>query len=281
MSLAQSVARAILPRPVRNWLRNPAVSVRRLADELQHRAGLDPLVTIRPGFALRCHPAAWRGAYHVHLDDPPQVAELDAFLATCRPGMRLFDLGAHYGMFSLAAAHAGGTAVAVDPSAHALAMTQQVARRNQLDDRITLVQAAAAATPGAIEMVSTGVQAMGYFVQPDASHGPRERTRVETVSVDSLADKLGAPSHLKIDVEGFEADALAGATRTLETAHPLVLLELHVAIMRQAGKDPGAPLDLLARHGYAFRTSDGAAATREALSRESLVRFVAVPQNPA
>jgi FkbM family methyltransferase len=263
---------------MRNWLRSPRDSFRRFADEARHRAGLDPVIELRPGWRLRGHPAAWRVAFRLYLDDPAQVAELDAFLDTCRPGMQLFDLGAHYGLFSLAAARAGGTSVAVDPSAHALAMTVVGARLNGLADRIRPVHAAAAAAPGSMEMVDTGVQARGYFVQPTPDHGPRERTRVDTVSVDSLADAGGAPTHLKVDVEGFEEDALRGAERTLAgRAPPIVFLELHVRLMRENGSDPAAPLDRLAAHGYRFTWCDGRPATRGELLAKDLVRLVALP----
>jgi len=281
MNVARDMARALVPRPIRNWLRSPGDALARVADELLHAVGADPEIKLRPGWQLRCHPAAWRGAYRVHRDDPPQVAELDAFIAACRPGMILFDLGAHYGLFSLATARYGGpeaVAIAVDPSEHALRMTRLMARLNGAEARVRTVRAAVAAVEGTLEMVDVGVQAMGYYVRADAAHGGRERTVVPTVTVDGLVAATGlAPTHVKVDVEGFEEDALRGAYATLRSAHPLVFLELHVALMRAAGKDPGAPVDLLAGAGYAFTHSDGTLAARGALLTSDLVRIVARP----
>ena len=50
------------------------------------------------------------------ITDPEQSLEFRNFARCCKSGMRLFDIGASYGVFSLTAAHFGGTAVAVDPS---------------------------------------------------------------------------------------------------------------------------------------------------------------------
>jgi FkbM family methyltransferase len=279
--LLRSAARALVPRTARNWLRSPAGTAQFLADAMRHAAGLDVTADLRPGLRLRCHPAAWRGAYHVHADDPPQAAELDAFLATCRPGMVLFDLGAHYGLFSIVAALRGGAdalAVAVDPSAHALRMAAVNARLNGVADRVRVERAAAGAADGTTAMVDVGVQALGYFVRANADHGPAERTTVPVVTVDTLAARIGrSPTHLKVDVEGFEEDALRGAASTLRVAAPTDFLELHVAMIRDAGRDPAAPLDLLARAGYDVVRCDGSEARRALVLAEGLVRLVARP----
>jgi FkbM family methyltransferase len=207
----------------------------------------------RPGWVIRSHPGADRFAYRAQADDPDQAAEFDRFVARCRPGMRLFDLGAHFGLFSLAACHYGGPtarAVAVDPSPLAVRVTRFQARANGLADRLTVRRAAVGRTPGVTRLVAGGIESAGYYVPP-ADHPASERTAVEMVSIDSLVAELGwPPTHLKIDVEGAEADVLAGGVETLRTAGPEVFLELHTAIIRAAGGDPSEPLRLLAHCGY-------------------------------
>ena len=73
---------------------------------------------VREGWTVRCHPISARQFALFRTDDALRQ-ELTSFVAHCRPGMRLLDVGASHGLFSLAALHFGGQTarvVAVDPS---------------------------------------------------------------------------------------------------------------------------------------------------------------------
>jgi len=112
----RALLRRVVPRVIRNWLRSPSRSLAWAWDELGHALGRDPVIFLRAGWSVRAHPAA-RRAFGIPQSDPSQIAELDAFIASCCPGMMLFDIGAHFGLFSFAALHYGGPtarAVAVD-----------------------------------------------------------------------------------------------------------------------------------------------------------------------
>ena len=124
--LLKSVIRAAVPRPVRNWLRSPSRSTRWLWDATRFHLGTTETLKFRPNWTLICHPCAYRVAYHAQIADPEQSEEFENFLHQCSDRMFLFDVGAHFGIFSLAAAHFGGKAIAVDPSPIA---TRMIARR--------------------------------------------------------------------------------------------------------------------------------------------------------
>lgn len=275
--------KALVPRSLRNWLRSPSASFRRAMDEARYLMGNSEIGELLPGWRVRCHPAAWREAYQIHVTDPAQGRELAAFAQSARPGMVLFDLGAHYGAFSLAALHFGGRgayAVAVDPSPTAVRMLERQARLNGVADRLLVIRAGAAEREGQIALVAAGVIAAGYYVPPSAQHTAADRTRVEAVSVDGLCDRVGRhPTHLKIDVEGAEAAVLRGARRTLTShAPPLVFLELHAAIIRYRGGDPREPPALLRDCGYELVGWDGALRSVDELADADLVRFLARPR---
>jgi FkbM family methyltransferase len=280
MLTPRHVLRRLVPRPIRNWARAPAKTAQWLADEVRHAVGAHQDLQIRSDWTLRCHPAAYRALRASQVDDPSQAAELAAFVGACRPGMLLFDLGAHFGVFSLAALRYGGydaRSVAVEPSPAAARILQIQSRLNGAAGRVTLVRAAAAGAVGTQAMLAAGVIADGFFVTGDADRPPRELTTVPTVSIDSLARDLGVrPSHIKIDVEGAEVATLEGGRDTLCTEpRPVVFLELHNEIARRAGRDPGEPLDLLAAVGYGALTVGHAPAERAALLAPPIARLVA------
>jgi FkbM family methyltransferase len=276
----RGVARLILPRRMRNWLRRPGPALAWLRDAAAHALGRDPTVEIRADWRLRCHPAAFRLAYRAHIEDPEQVPELDAFIASCTPGLALLDIGAHFGLFSLAALHYGGqdaVAVAVDPSPTAARMVAIQARLNGVEDRLRVVRAAVASQDGEMELVDAGVGAAGYFVPPERGHGAAERTRVAAVTVDTLVRQLGrAPTHIKVDVEGYEADVLRGAGGTLAVPDaPRLFIELHNEIVRRRGGEPSELLTFLDDLGYAILGLDGSALARPRILSMPMLRVVA------
>jgi FkbM family methyltransferase len=268
---------------VRNWLRDPRLTGRRLLDEVRYLMGNIEIGEPLPGWEVRCHPAAWREAYRAHAEDPAQARELAAFARAARPGMVLFDLGAHYGAFSLAALHFGGPgarAVAVEPSPTAVRMLERQARLNDVADRLVVIRAAATEREGEISLVAAGVIAAGYYVPPAPHHSRSERIRVRGVSVDGLCARTGLhPTHLKIDVEGAEAAVLRGARDTLTSAAPpLVFLELHSDLIRHRGGDPAESLQLLHEVGYELVGWDGAPRPVDEWISASLVRLFARPR---
>ena len=277
-SAYKRIARALSPRLVRNWLRAPKRSAAWVWSELKFYAGVVEIHQLRPGWFVRCHPAAYPFGYWFQEWDPSQVAELDAFIASCSPGMILYDVGAHFGVFSLAALHYGGPearAVAVDPSPSAQRMLRLQSRLNRAAERLSLIQAAASDSGASLDLVSAGPYGHGYFTLP-LDHSGGELSRVPAYSLDWLAERLRLmPTHVKIDVEGQELAVLQGAKRLLATSRPIVFLELHTGLIREHGGDPRAPLALLRDLGYRCFSHEGQPMDEESLLASWLTRFVA------
>jgi FkbM family methyltransferase len=243
MSHAKTVTRTFVPRTVRNWLRSPSASARWVYDEMLFCFGVRDTVVMRPGWEIICHPAAVRCAYFAQQNDPAQVAEFESFLRHSSSGMMLLDIGAHFGLFSLAALHYGGPtacAVAIDPSPVAIRLLNVQARLNRSGDRLNVIQASVEDHAGWQDMVAVGVLASGYYVPPPNGHPESELIRTRAVTLDGIVDELRfKPSHIKIDVEGREAAVLRGGRETLSTTAPILFLEIHNEIVRGLGGDVG------------------------------------------
>jgi FkbM family methyltransferase len=206
--------------------------------------------------------------------DPEQRAEFDNFLRQCNSGMFLFDIGAHYGLFSLAAAQLGAKAVAVEPSSSAIRIMIRQIVMNHLTDKIRPVQAAASDLPGVLQVLDSGVFSDGYmkFVR---GRPMRELTEVPAVSIDKIAAEYGAPTHIKIDVEGHESAVLRGGRETLTRFSPKLFLELHSHMLRTDGLDPEAALDELDSLGYETFGLDGSPIDRAKILQKPLIRIAA------
>ena len=283
-SLFKSVARSVLPRPARNWLRSPVESLHYVYDEGLFSLGVVRQLEIRPGWRLSAHPGAFRMAFWAQVHDSEQVGEFDRFVSTCRTDMVLFDIGAHFGLFSLAALHYAPSAfcVAVEPSRLAARMLRLHATLNYPERRLLIRRAAAGASVGTARMVDAGIQSRGYFITAEGYRRAGDVTLVPAVTVDALAAEYGvSPTHLKIDVEGDEAGVLAGATRALR-AHgarrPIVFLELHNEIIRARGDMPGRALDILTACGYRIEAPSGAPLSVHDAVRPAVTRLVALPR---
>jgi hypothetical protein len=68
-----------------------------------------------------------------------------------------------------------------------------------------------------------------------AGEGTRRRLRVAQTTLDAFVERSGeAPDWVKLDVEGAEPRALAGATRTLRRSRPHIIFECWPGPAREA-----------------------------------------------
>jgi FkbM family methyltransferase len=139
-------------------------------------------------------------------------------------GDLVFDVGAHVGDRVASFRRLGASVVAIEPQP-ALAFTLKTLYGR--DRNVTIESRAVGRSPGTLAMkinsdnptVST---ASGAFI--DAAKGAQgwegqvwdKTIVVEVTTLDALMDAHGIPAFVKIDVEGFEAEALAGLTRPVE-----------------------------------------------------------------
>lgn len=134
------------------------------------------------------------------------------------PKFDLFvNVGAHYGFYACIAQKLGVKTLALEPIPANCGMIAKHVQANGWGENITLLPVAAGASSGFIEIQgggSGGTAVKGFSMAP--------ASQVQTVPVVRLDDVLtlrDRRSLVLMDVEGFELDALQGATGLL-TASP-------------------------------------------------------------
>lgn len=135
------------------------------------------------------------------------------------PQALVFDVGAHVGTRARAMRAAGARVVALEPQQPFAGFLRRTLPRD-----ITLIEAAAGRTETEADMAVSSRHPTVSSLRPDFVQGAAsapgfdhvkwDRTqRVRMVTLDGLIARFGAPDYIKIDVEGFEIDVLAGLSQ--------------------------------------------------------------------
>ncbi|TVQ52485.1 MAG: FkbM family methyltransferase [Rhodobacteraceae bacterium] len=172
------------------------------------------------------------------------------------PGDLVFDVGAHVGDRTAAFRALGAQVVAVEPQARLARVLRVLHGR---DPGVTVVATALGPEPGVAALKvnaanpTVSTLSAGFVAAAAAAPGweGQRWDAAETVAVDTLDNLIarhGAPAFVKIDVEGFEAEVLAG----LSAPPPALSFEVVMAARGAAA----AALDRARALGYrAFRLS--------------------------
>jgi FkbM family methyltransferase len=159
------------------------------------------------------------GTYYGRRDHAAAMDRL--YGAFIKPGDIAFDVGAHVGDRVASFRRLGAKVIAVEPQS-ALALTLKALYGR--DRTVAIERVAVGRNSGTIRLrvnvdnptVSTASDA--FVRAADGAQGWEGQAwdksiEVPMTTLDALIAKHGVPSFIKIDVEGFEAEALAGLSR--------------------------------------------------------------------
>jgi FkbM family methyltransferase len=274
----RAIARRLLPRPFRNFVRRPGATTRWLAQECEYLFGYAPQVHVREDWTVQCHPGS-RGTFEGVSAGDDYRAELDGFVRRCSHAMRLLDVGSHFGLFTLAALKFGGAAarvVAVDPSAYPNRVLRANLNLMNALERVRIVEAAVGARIGELPMLTAGAGGMHFLIASNSDRPDAKSAKMTTVT--ELVREAGYPfTHLKIDVEGHEEHVLAGGIDFIREFKPLIFLELHGQILRNSGRDPRVVMNLLGDCGYRKYEWRGHLIDPREAAEMDIARIVCVP----
>jgi FkbM family methyltransferase len=181
--------------------------------------------------------------------------------AAAGQGGVLFDIGAHCGLISSlwCAAKTGNRVFSFEPSPALARRLAEIRDLNQFDSRMIVSQIGIGESNGAAEMLMDPV---GGFVQSrhfdHTMWSAPESIEVAIESIEAASARLGVvPDFIKIDIEGYEYEAIKGSAPFLSRHRPALFLELHLNYLEQRKLSPKGVVELLEQCGYSFFTYAG------------------------
>jgi len=161
--------------------------------------------------------------------------EATVMVALVEAGDRVLDIGAYAGWYTHVLSKAvgpGGQVYSFEPIPHTFALLSSCVRRLRMQN-VTLFNYAASRETGRAVMTVPRYPTGGEnFHQASLVAEAGEATDLRRIAVELRAvdSVLPASTHpitfIKCDVEGHEADALAGAARTIERDRPALCVEV-------------------------------------------------------
>lgn len=159
-------------------------------------------------------------------------------------GLVIYDVGAYHGILTMFFAAHCAEVVAYEPNRANYERLMANIRLNGLKNV-------------RVQRLAVGNQARSGFLSysPSMAGGGKVSDRGQPVEITTLdgditANSLPRPDLIKIDIEGWELEALKGARETLAAYHPALYLEMHGETMREKRQKAEAISAFLCDAGY-------------------------------
>jgi FkbM family methyltransferase len=174
-----------------------------------------------------------------------------------KPGMRAVDIGANIGLYTILLAELVGTAgrvYAFEPDPILFDAALKNIRRNLSGRGVQAYNLALGSNPGHAILYRSAFNSGDNRLTPSPTH--RGHVPTEVGRLDDILE--GEPiDWIKIDVQGWELEALRGMNRTLkENPRVGVYFEFWPLGLRRTGEQPVAALDFLRAAGFSFFQSE-------------------------
>ncbi|HEX7529710.1 MAG TPA: FkbM family methyltransferase, partial [Pyrinomonadaceae bacterium] len=220
-------------------------------DRRMRAASLDRLI------ALGLHRLGWMGR-----DEAILLRRL------VKPGMRVIDVGANVGLYSLLLARLvgrNGSVLAFEPEPNLFAILRENCTSNDATN-VVAFQSALGGVNGLASfhrsVFNAGDNRLGH-----ASLG-HDVVEVKIERFDDVQPD-SKPDFVKIDVQGHELGALSGMELSLSSnLNVRVLFEFSPAALRNAGTAPNLLLEFFCERGFELYETEGACLTRLRNSRQ-------------
>jgi len=222
-----------------------------------------------------------------HNSSQESRAEISGIAEVAIQGGILFDIGAHAGIVSalFCAGRPTNKVYSFEPSPVSQKRLEAIRALNQIEDRMFIQAAAIGRDRAKLEMLLDPVGGMVQIQHFEhAGWAEPQRIEIDVESIPQAAERLGViPDFIKLDIEGYEYEALQGALPFLSAHQPLLLFELHSNYLEERGLSPRQVVTMLSDCGYVFSTYTGQPLSAKFISDSPLqcLRFLARAKSAA
>jgi FkbM family methyltransferase len=178
------------------------------------------------GLRLTYHFSEFGVAGNIDAGGNTETETIDKLTQMLTGDVVFYDVGAHEGLYALSMKNRfpSSTIYAFEPNAKALRANLNL---NDAND-IKLYECAIG------DQKKTVTMTVGYrssnFIATDRHAG--SQTKMTTIDKLVASQSLKLPTAIKIDIEGFEFQALKGALRTLSSSYPIIVTEINDCFYR-------------------------------------------------
>jgi FkbM family methyltransferase len=171
--------------------------------------------------------------------------------ANKKAGALFVDVGANFGWYSLilsVCADVSGRVISIEPEPENLRLLKKNIDTNNAHN-ITVIASGVGASEGSAELALNDQWNPGmHSLRKDLN--PTNTVKIKISTLDSLLkDFPGEIDLLKMDIEGFEVDALMGASETLARTKN-VMIEFTPKFIRACGRDPEQLLSIFETYNF-------------------------------
>ncbi|HSS96755.1 MAG TPA: FkbM family methyltransferase [Terriglobales bacterium] len=148
--------------------------------------------------------------------------QTQAFQRTISPGDVIYDVGAHYGYYTLLSSELSGTkgkVFAFEPSPGNIPRLKKHLAINHCDN-VQVIELALSDHDGIARFDNHAGSGTGHL-------SPDGQIEVQITSLDAISARFPAPNVLKIDCEGAEVEVLMGGEKSIRAAKPAIFLSTH------------------------------------------------------
>lgn len=206
------------------------------------------VASLRDGRFLQCQLGdATQRTMYLGLFEPGTTLLIRELLA---PGDTFVDIGAHIGWYTtIGSMRVGqGHVVAFEPFAsNALALNENLELNHCANVRV--MEVALGSEEGMLAIAPAGDESGGVTALDWVSMAASRRVEVPMVALDDIGVGLSAIALMKIDVEGWEAQILRGALKTLSRTK-YVIIEVNHENLEKAGSSQEEIFNLLRSAGF-------------------------------